>query len=121
MLDAMLYFGNTTENKMKSIYTVEVFDPTTNSTIFKSPFDIFPVNEFQIKTIEDLQKQIDLIEDRIKRECCKSRLWFIEWRNQNYIIRIGKMNWKWDEEYYKNLVPNHSKGADSSDDEMFKN
>ena len=108
---------------MKTIYTIEVLEYNKQTldydVIFRAPFDLIP-NDIIINNVDELRNSIFLINDKIAQNATLTRFDFIKFRHPNNKLRVGKMNWKWDEEYYKNLAPNHSKGADRSDDEMFK-
>jgi hypothetical protein len=102
---------------MKNILCLEVLERRagTDEIVVK---DRFPLDRLpgdlvsSVSTVSDLEPYIDsLIEAPIDRLCVRCRLWYIlDNHFPNHFYRFSRMNWKWDEEYYKNLKPSHGKG-----------
>jgi hypothetical protein len=105
---------------MRKIYCIEFLENGTQNfpepvIKFRSPFDVLP-DGLDIVNLDELKQAIDQIECLHTRTATENRLWFLFNRtfvNSHY--RINTMNWKWDEEYYRNLKPSSAKGADTED------
>lgn len=104
---------------MKKIHCLEILerDPDTDEVkvIQTYPFDLVEYEEGHIN-IATFKVKVSKIEDRLSRMATENRVHFIlnRWHPKNF-VRVGTTNWKYDEEYYKNLKPSHSKGFSHDD------
>lgn len=94
---------------MRNIHCLEILerDPNTYATVVKVrfPFDELPDDQ-EFNDIEEFNAGIEMIANPHTRKATSTRLWFILHRHfPNHFFRFSRMNWKWDDEYYKNLVP----------------
>lgn len=105
---------------MRKIYCIEFFEPITKDlpnppVKFRAPFDVLP-DGLDIVTVSELREAISQIKCPHTRTATDNRLWFLFNRQfQNHHFMVNTMNWKWDEEYYRNLKPSSAKGADTED------
>jgi hypothetical protein len=105
---------------MRTIYCIEFFEPLTEQkpepiVKFRAPFDVLP-DGLDITTLAELKEAISEIECPHTRTATENRLWFLFNRQFiNHFFKVNIMNWKWDEEYYRNLKPSSAKGADTED------
>lgn len=105
---------------MKKIHCIEILeqDPDIDNPIVieRYPFDLIPHEEGYVSILR-LKEMISEIEDRHTRCATENRMFFIlnRWYPKNF-VRVGTMNWKYSEEYYKNLTPSHSKGFNHDDE-----
>lgn len=94
---------------MRKINCLEIIerDTITHKIIVKArfPFDELP-DEQSFNTIEEFQNAIDNIQNPHAKKATATRLWFIlNIHFPNNFFQFSKMDWKWDEEYFKHYVP----------------